>query len=229
MSSLKKNYKLCIIEFLIMERKSSAGSIRNKERSKKKFLDAVGKILKTRGYAGLKVNDIAKTAGVDKKMIYTYFGGMDGLIDEYIRTQDYWIKVTTDKVDKIIPETNDGGESFIKEMLLSQFDYVYSNKEAQKLMLWSISESRKSLRKLIDAQEENGEYIFENIFEPYFKERSADFRAVMAIMVSGLYYLNIFSSVNGSIFCGLDVNAADGREKIKRAISFLVEQTYKNL
>ncbi len=91
-----------------MERKSAAGSIRNKERSKKKFLDAVGKILKTKGYAGLKVNDIAATAGVDKKMIYTYFGGMDGLIDEYIRSQDYWIKVTTDKIDKIIPGINDG-------------------------------------------------------------------------------------------------------------------------
>jgi hypothetical protein len=55
---------------------------------------------------------------------------------------------------------------------------------------------------LIDTQEENGEYVFENVFEPYFKERSEDLRAVMAIMVAGLYYLNIFSSVNGSIFAG---------------------------
>lgn len=212
-----------------MERKSAAGSIRNKERSKKKFLDAVGKILKTKGYAGLKVNDIASTAGVDKKMIYTYFGGMDGLIDEYIRSQDYWIKVTDDKIDKIIPDINDGGKQFIEEMLLSQFDYVYKNKEAQKLLLWSISESRKSLRKLIDTQEENGEHIFDNIFEPHFQEKSEDFRAIMAIMVSGLYYLNMFASVNGSIFCGLDMNSAEGRERIKKAISFLVEQSYDNL
>lgn len=212
-----------------MERKSVAGSVRNKERSKKKFLDAVGKILKTKGYAGLKVNDIAGMAGVDKKMIYTYFDGIDGLIDEYIRSQDYWIKVTTDKMDKIIPTINDGGEQFIREMLLSQFDYVYDNKEAQKLLLWSISEPRKSLRKLIDTQEENGEYVFENVFKPYFKERSEDLRAVMAIMVAGLYYLNIFSSVNGSIFCGLDMNSAEGRGRIKKAISFLVGKTYENL
>ncbi|HCN49750.1 MAG TPA: TetR/AcrR family transcriptional regulator [Chryseobacterium sp.] len=212
-----------------MERKSAAGSVRNKERSKKKFLDAVGKILKTKGYSGLKVNDIAGTAGVDKKMIYTYFDGIDGLIDEYIRSQDYWIKVTTDKMDEIIPTINDGGEQFIREMLLSQFDYVYDNKEAQKLLLWSISEPRKSLRKLIDTQEENGEYVFENVFEPYFKERSEDLRAVMAIMVAGLYYLNIFSSVNGSIFCGLDMNSAEGRSKIKNAISFLVRRTYESL
>lgn len=212
-----------------MERKSAAGSIRNKERSKKKFLDAVGKILKTKGYAGLKVNDIAATAGVDKKMIYTYFGGMDGLMDEYIRSQDYWIKVTDDKIDKIIPQINDGGHAFIEEMLLTQFDYVYTNKEAQKLLLWSISESRKALKKLVDTQEENGEHIFKNIFEPHFKEKSEDFRAIMAIMVSGLYYLNIFSTVNGSIFCGLDMNTAEGRDRIKNAITFLVGQTYEKL
>ncbi|AZA76903.1 TetR/AcrR family transcriptional regulator [Chryseobacterium sp. G0186] len=212
-----------------MERKSAAGSIRNKERSKKKFLDAVGKILKTKGYAGLKVNDIAATAGVDKKMIYTYFGGMDGLMDEYIRSQDYWINATTDKIDKIIPEIKDGGKSFIEEMLLSQFDYVYTNKEAQKVLLWSLSESRKSLKKLIDTQEENGEHIFNNMFDPYFKENSGDFRGVMAIMVSGLYYLNMFASVNGSIFCGLDMNSPEGREKIKNAITFMVGQTYDNL
>ncbi len=212
-----------------MERKSVAGSIRNKERSKKKFLDAVGKILKTKGYAGLKVNDIAATAGVDKKMIYTYFGGMDGLIDEYIRSQDYWSKATEDKIANIIQDVNDGGKLFVKEMLLSQFDYVHKNKEAQKLLLWRLSEPRKSLRKLTDTQEENGEYIFKLLMDSYFGERSQDFRAIMAIMVSGLYYLNMYASVNGSIFCGLDMNSPEGRDKVKRAISFLVEQSYENL
>ncbi|WP_228435704.1 TetR/AcrR family transcriptional regulator [Chryseobacterium pennipullorum] len=96
-----------------MERKSAGGSIRNKERSKKKFLDAVGKILKTNGYAALKVNDIAATAGVDKKMIYTYFGGMDGLMDEYIRSQDYWSRITVEEIKKIKPRTDDGGKSFM--------------------------------------------------------------------------------------------------------------------
>lgn len=212
-----------------MERKSASGSIRNKERSKKKFLDAVGKILKTKGYAGLKINDIAATAGVDKKMIYTYFGGMDGLMDEYVRTQDFWVKVTSEEVEKMKPNLEDGGREFIEHMLLSQFDYVYTNKEAQKLLLWTISEPRKSLKKLIDTQEENGEYIFKLLMESRFKEKLETYRAIMAIMVSGLYYLNMFSSLNGSIFCGIDTNTPEGREKIKKAISFMVDQTYENL
>jgi AcrR family transcriptional regulator len=209
-----------------MERKSAAGSIRNKERSKKKFLDAVGKILKSKGYAALKVNDIAAVAGVDKKMIYTYFGGMDGLMDEYIRSQDYWSNVTP---DQLIPYTGDGGKLFMEKMLLQQFDYVHSNKEFQKLLLWRLSESRKSLTKLTNMQEESGEKLLKMVIDPHFGERSWDFRAIAAIMVSGLYYLNMYASVNGSIFCGIDLNTPEGREKIKKAVSFLVDQTYENL
>ncbi|MDR3023026.1 TetR/AcrR family transcriptional regulator [Chryseobacterium sp.] len=212
-----------------MERKSVAGSIRNKERSKKKFLDAVGKILRTKGHTALKVNDIAATAGVDKKMIYTYFGGIDGLIDEYIRSQDYWSKVTIDEVNKIKPKLDDGGQSFMEEMLLSQFDYVYKSKEAQKLLLWRISESRKSLKKLTDTQEENGEYIFKLLMDAHFKENAEEVRSIMAILVSGLYYLNMYAAMNGSIFCGIDVDTSKGRDKIKKAVSFILNQTYENL
>ncbi|AZA84140.1 TetR/AcrR family transcriptional regulator [Chryseobacterium lactis] len=212
-----------------MERKSAGGSIRNKERSKKKFLDAVGKILKTKGYQALKVNTIAATAGVDKKMIYTYFGGIDGLINAYIRSKDYWSMITIEEIERIKPKIDDGGKSFMEEMLLSQFDYVYTNKEAQKLLLWRISEPRKSLKKLTDTQEENGEHIFKLMMDPHFGVRSRDFRAILAIIVSGLYYLNLYAAVNGSIFCGIDIHTPKDRENIKKAISYLLEQSYKHL
>lgn len=212
-----------------MERKSAAGSIRNKERSKKKFLDAVGKILRTKGYTALKVNSIAATAGVDKKMIYSYFGGIDGLIDEYIRSQDYWSKVTIEEIEKIKPKLDDGGKFFMEEMLLSQFDYVYSSKEAQKLLLWRLSEARKSLKKLTETQEENGEYIFKLLMDSHFKDNAEKVRSIMAIMVSGLYYLNMYAAMNGSIFCGIDVDCPKGRDKIRKAISFMLHRTYKSL
>lgn len=212
-----------------MDRKSVAGIIRNKERSKARFLEAVGKILNTKGFMGLKVNDIAAKAGVDKKMIYVHFGGMDDLIDEYIHSQDYWSKVTTEEVEKNKPQMEDGGRSFVENMLLSQFDYVYKNKIAQNLLLWRLYEARKSLKKLNDNQEENGEYIFKLLKDIYFGERLDDFRAIMAVMVAGLYYLNMYSSVNGSIFCGIDLDTPAGRDTIKKATSFLVKQTYENL
>ncbi|MBV8324894.1 TetR/AcrR family transcriptional regulator [Chryseobacterium sp.] len=209
-----------------MERKSAAGSIRNKERSKKKFLDAVGKILKTKGYAALKINDIAATAGVDKKMIYTYFGGMDGLMDEYIRSQDFWSNVTAGES----PNFEDGGKELGIQTLCAQFDYVYNNKEVQKLLLWRLSEHRKSLVKLTEVQEANGEMMFKAISDPFFKENADVFRSIMAILISGLYYLGTSpTAMNGSIFCGIDMSTPGGRDKVKEAISFLMNQTFEHL
>lgn len=209
-----------------MERKPAGGAIRNTERSKEKFLSAVGKILKTKGYAGLKINDIAKVAGVDKKMIYTYFGGLDGLIDEYIRTQDFWSNVHADMASEPI---DDGGKAFTKEVFLSQFDYLSKNKELQKVLLWRLSEERKSLRKLTDEQEENGEVLFSQITDPHFGEHAEKFRAVSAVLVAGMYYLNMYAEHNGSVFSGIDLKTEDGRKAVKDAVSFLIDKTYDGL
>ena len=209
-----------------MERKPASGTIRNTERSKKKFLSAVGKILKTKGYAGLKVNDIAKVAGVDKKMIYNYFGGLDGLIDEYIRTQDFWSNVHTDMASKPI---DDGGKEFSKELFLLQFDYLFKNKELQRVLLWRLSEERKSLRKLTDDQEANSEQLFTHISDPYFGEHAQKFRAISAVIAAGMYYLNMYAEHNGSVFSGIDLKTNDGRKTIKEAVSFLIDKTYDEL
>lgn len=209
-----------------MKKNTAASTARSKEKSKQRFLDAVGKILKTKGYAALKVNDIAATAGLDKKLIYKYFGGTDQLLDEYISSQDFWSNVKGEKVPQTI---TDGGKDFLTDMFLEQFDYVYTNKEFQKVLLWRLSQQRNSLKKLAEDQEANGELILQNITDPHFKEKSEDYRAIAAILVAGIYYLNLSTTYNGNIFCGLDLKSDHGREKIKKAISFLVDQTYQNL
>ncbi|MFN0254086.1 TetR/AcrR family transcriptional regulator [Pedobacter ureilyticus] len=209
-----------------MEKSAVITPERNREKSKQRFLDAVGKILKTKGYAALKVNDIAATAGLDKKLIYKYFGGTEQLLDAYISSQDFWSNVKGEKVPQVI---NDGGKNFLTDMFLEQFDYVYTNKEFQKVLLWRLSQQRNSLKKLAEDQEANGEIILQNIIDPFFGEKSEDLRAVAAILVAGIYYLNLSTTYNGNIFCGLDIKSDHGREKIKHAISFIVDQTYENL
>jgi AcrR family transcriptional regulator len=199
---------------------------RNKARSKQRFLDAVEEILVTKGIAGLKVNDIAKTAGLDKKLIYKYFGGTDQLMDEYIQAKDFWSNVKGEKVPEVI---TDGGQAFVEEMLLLQFDQVAKDKAFQKLLLWRLTEERKSLQKLTDAQEANGETLLQGITDPHFGGQSSQFRAIMAVLIGGAYYLNLYAAVNGSIFCGIDLSTESGRQEINKALSFLLKSTYKDL
>jgi AcrR family transcriptional regulator len=52
-----------------MGRPKKAFKERDKEATKRKLIDAVGQIIKTRGYTGLGVNKVAKEAGVSKPHI----------------------------------------------------------------------------------------------------------------------------------------------------------------
>lgn len=209
-----------------MERKSVAGTIRNKERSRQKLLKAVGKILIKSGPAKLGVNHIATVAKVDKKMIYKYFGSLNGLLDEYLSSRDFWSNVKDDKLPTEFPE---GGRSFVKDMVQAQFNYVKADKEFQKILLWRLSEPRTALKDLTDRQEANGEMLLQGITDPYFGANAERYRATMAVIIAGTYYLNLFAELNGSSFCGIDVATTDGRNEIQRALAFLIDQTYAGL
>lgn len=209
-----------------MERRKAAGAVRNTERSRQKFLAAVGKIIKKSGFSALKINHIATVAKLDKKMIYKYFGGLDNLLEEYLLAQNFW--QGAEDSDLSIQD-NDGGRAFSKQTILAHFDFVHTNPEFQKVLLWGLSEQRQALKQLSEKQEESGELLFQEITDPHFKDKSEKFRSVMAVLVAGSYYLNLHAAYNGTPFCGIDVKEDAGMEKIKESLAFLIDQTYTGL
>jgi len=209
-----------------MKDKIEKRPVRNKEQSKQKFLDAVGKIITEKGFPGLKINDIAATAGLDKKLIYRYFGNLQQLIDQYISTQDFWSNVNEEQA---IEKIEDGGRTFVKSALKAQFEYIRKNEAFRKLLLWRLSEEKESLRKLTENQEASGEALFKSFIDPHFGKKAEQFRAISAILVSGIYYLNLFSQFNGSVFCGIDLNTPQGKHSIEEALNFLVDLSYDNI
>lgn len=206
-----------------MARKVVQGPIRDKEKTKQKLLGAVGKILRTKGYSGLKVSKIAAVAGFDKKLIYEYFGSTEKLIDEYIRTQNYWSKMNQDNIEVDI---SDGGRELSKMAILNQYEHIKKNKELQKIILWGLSESKPILKKIADEREEMGEMLFKNIVDPYFQEKSTRYRAIAAVLVSGAYYLNLYTAHNASMFCGIDLKSEEGRKEIEKAITEIIDFAY---
>lgn len=203
-----------------------ADTIRNKEKSKERFLGAVGKILMTKGFSALKINYIAEVAGLDKKLIYKYFGGLDQLLDEYLLAKDFWSNIE----DKSVPnKVTDGGKAFTEGMLLQQYEQMSGDPELQKIILWRLSEHRKSLATLLEQQERTGELLFGNFTDPFFGKQAGSYRAVAAILVSGIYYLNLHAAVNTGTFCGIDLNSEAGRQQIREALSFLNKQAFEQL
>ena len=71
---------------------------RNKEQTKHSLVNAVGTVLSESGFSGLGVNAVAKAAGVDKVLIYRYFGSFDALCLAFAQSSDFW-----PSIEELIP------------------------------------------------------------------------------------------------------------------------------
>jgi hypothetical protein len=51
-------------------------------------------------------------------------------------------------------------------------------------------------------------------------------RAIMALIVSGAYYLNLYTGYNANKFCGIDLKTEEGRKEIEKAIVDIIDFAY---
>jgi len=124
-------------------------------------------------------------------------------------------------------DLSDGGQELSKLAVLNQFESLKKNKELQKIILWELSESKPMLRKLVEQREEAGGMLFENITDPYFGEDATRYRAIMALIISGAYYLNLYTGYNANKFCGIDMKSDEGRQEVEKAIVELIDFAYQ--
>lgn len=208
------------------KRKVSSGPIREKARTKRKLISAVGKVIQKKGYAGLNVASISKEAGLDRRLVYTYFGSLDNLIETYVKQKDYWSSnVKEDFIASLKDDTELKSED-IFNLLQGQFDAVLKDKALQKIIHWELGEKNKMLRKISDNRELLGEELFKRV-EPDFDGTDIDIRAILALQIGGLYYLSLHAKANGSLFCGININEGEGKERIEKALESVLSLCYE--
>lgn len=211
-------------------RKRYSGAIRDKARTKNKLIDAVGKVLEKEGYVGLKnAKTIANAAGVDKRLIWTYFDGVDNLIEEYINKNEFWKEgLSNDLFEDNAIETKTLDTSKIFLMLKEYFEKFSQDIALQKLITWEISEEHEMLRKVADRREALGEQLF-SLVDSKFSESDVHIRSVIALLLGGTYYLNLHAKTNGSLFCGIDINSEEGKNAILKAMQFIINTSFSQV
>lgn len=208
-------------------RKRTSGKLRDKERTKVKMIQAVGKVLLKKGYTGLNASAIAKEAGIDKSLVWTYFGSLDNLVEEYIAQRDFWKFKAKENIENLTVVPKEVNEHDMSALLQFQYKALLEDEMLQHIMLWGISEKKDFLRHLSDERELIGEEIFKNI-DPQFKDSIIDIRAILAIVLAGIYYLTLHGKTNGSLFCGIDLNTAHGEQRINESIAKIISMAYQN-
>ncbi|MCT2561776.1 TetR/AcrR family transcriptional regulator [Chryseobacterium herbae] len=206
-------------------RKITSGPLREKARTMKRLIAAVGKVLQKYSYPGLTVINIAKEAGLNRKLIYTYFGSLDNLIETYISEKDFWKSGAKKMIEGLVQDPDNLGSSEMNALLQAQFDTLLKDKALQKIMHWGLGEKNKLLRKISDQREEIGEAVL-TILDKDFENSKIDIRALLALQLAGIYCLSLHANSYGSTFCGIDINDVKGKERISKAIQDTIEAAY---
>ena len=95
---------------------------RNRQLTEKKILAAAHQLLADNGFESWGVNELARQAGLDKVLIYRYYGSLDGLLSAVIQSTDFWPDPDS------LPENS--AENFIEATL----EYLLSQPQAPSLL-----------------------------------------------------------------------------------------------
>lgn len=200
--------------------------VKNKEQTMQRLIDAVGNIIKNKGYKGLGLNAIAKEADVSKILIHRYFGGVDQLVEAYVLKNDYWIA----KSEEVVEKTSGGVDKkslkkMISNLLRGHFEYFNSHEEMRSIILWEITERTNLLNSICHLREDLGKLLIDKAM-PMFEGSDKSIKGVTALMVSAIYYMVLHAKKNESTICGIDINSKDGQEEIFKTIDQIIDWTF---
>jgi AcrR family transcriptional regulator len=198
----------------------------NRPLTEHKLIEAVGSVIKKKGYKGLTARNIAREADVTTSLIFKYFGTMDKLISRYIAEKDYWMSSKT-QLSEVLEKMHKkrGLQEMLVFVLEKQFDYFYRDEEMQQLILWEITE-KCSIMDDIGGIRENLAKDFFKQTDPLFEGSGVSFKAVAALLVSGIYYLVLHTRTNHSTQCGINIHSEADRAEIIRTIRQVLQWTF---
>jgi len=190
-----------------------------REATKRKLIRAVRDLLAAHGFQGLGLNRTARQAGVDKVLIYRYFGGLPGLVREFARSEDFW----PGPADLIGPDQDRIRRMSNGEKLALFFRRFIRELRRRPLTLdilaWETGGPHELARELDKARERGALEFFERVgFEP---PEDQDLAAVMAVLSGAVRHL-LIRSRRGGTWGGLDLGSDLDWERIERAVEKLV-------
>lgn len=184
---------------------------RDRERTKSKILKAVGEVIEQHGTEKVGVNLIARHAGVNKVLIYRYFGGVDGLMEQYVKTGQYTSTSSNEFIDNLqVPAPEDRGKVW-KEILTTAMRDLRKRKATRDLIRWEIGAGKPVLS---DARNDVGSRMYEKVGPlPNYPDTDA----LIALLVGGIYHLTVSADYRDKMM-EVDLQSEDDWKRIEKVV-----------
>lgn len=195
---------------------------RDRAATEERILAAVGDVLAREGFAGVGINAIAKQAGVDKVLIYRYFGGLPELLRAWGESGKFW-----PGVDELLGERPDEFLALpVEERYARFFEHFIDGLRARPLTLEVLASElmeRNELTAILETEREQwGEQAARTLAGPQW-ETLPHLRGVTLLLVAGVQYL-LLRSRKIRIFGGLNLQSDEGWAELKASVRQLAKQ-----
>lgn len=194
---------------------------RDRDRTTRQLIEAVGRVLARDGFERCGVNAVAREAGLDKVLIYRYFDGMAGLLTAYGESNTFW-----PTVDEILGENRCAlalplGER-LEMILAALLDALRSRPETLAIMAWELVQQNPLTDRLAEVREKWGrELIAISAFDADAQgQLGEDGIALTNLVVAGIQYL-LLRARTVAEYGGLPLNSDEGWQRIRRAIHLM--------
>jgi AcrR family transcriptional regulator len=197
---------------------------KDREQTRSRILQAVGRLLAQSGFRELGVNAIAHEAGVDKVLIYRYFGGLPELLSAFVADSQFWPDLP-ELAREAGGRPADSSEAERAKFLLLAFGRALRKRAlTQEIMRWELLERNE----LTDALAESREAQSATLFDGLDEREDIDLRAIGSLLAAGQTYL-ILRSKTVDVYNGLQLNSEEDWSRIERAVSFLVDAAFQKI
>jgi AcrR family transcriptional regulator len=197
---------------------------RDRAATEARILGAVGEVLARDGFGAIGVNAIARQAGVDKVLIYRYFGGLPELLRAWGQSGRFWPRVA----DLLGPEPQALLALPAAERWARFFEHFIDELCSRPLTLEVLAAElveRNELTAILEAEREAwGEEAMRVLGGAELAARP-HLQAVTLLLVAGLQYL-LLRSRRIRVFGGVDLRSDAGWAQLKQSIRTLGQDVF---
>jgi len=190
------------------------------EATKKLAMDTVWSIMKENGFSDLEVMKITRRMGKSKGMIGYHYENVNQLLKQYIVEKDYW-PLLFERFNFEQDPGEEGIKNLFTGLMQDNLKFFQATPEMQKIILWQITQDRPLLRSVSDEREKAGAQLF-GLATPYFTNTGINFKAMIALLLGGSYYMVLHSQTNKSTVCGIDLNWEHDKDEVLKTIGQII-------
>jgi len=192
---------------------AKAAALRDRAKTEQRMIRAVGLVLARDGFRALGVNAVAREAGVDKVLIYRYFGGLPDLVAAYGRAGDFWPS---------LEEMTASGEGAFEALpAQTRLMLVFRNfAEALRrrpitleILAWEMVERNELTAILEEVRERTGLALVERLGD--LVEAGIDVAALATIFGGAISYLAARARLI-RVYNGIDLRTDEGWVRLER-------------